>query len=176
MVARGDLGIEIDVALIPVWQRKIVKLCKKRGKFVIVATQLIESMMESPFPTRAEVSDVFNAVVQKTDAVMTSGETALGKYPIQAIEMMKRIILQAEDVIDYKHEEFENGDFTQRDIEKKYLIRSAIEIAERNGIHSIVLFTRTGKLARMAAAYRPKLRIFAFTNNKHTYTNTTILF
>jgi pyruvate kinase len=72
MVARGDLGIEIDIALIPVRQRKIVKLCRKKWKFVIVATQLIESMMESPFPTRAEVSDVFNAVVQKADAVMTS--------------------------------------------------------------------------------------------------------
>jgi pyruvate kinase len=72
MVARGDLGIEIPIELIPVRQRKIVKLCKKKGKFVIIATQLIESMMESPFPTRAEVSDVFNAVVQKTDAVMTS--------------------------------------------------------------------------------------------------------
>jgi pyruvate kinase len=90
--------------------------------------------------------------------------------------MMKRIILQAEDSIEYKHEEFENGSFTQRDIEKKYLIRSAIEIAERNQIGSIVIFTRTGKLARMAAAYRPNLKIFAFTNKKSTYTNTTILF
>jgi pyruvate kinase len=72
MVARGDLGIEVDISSIPVRQRKIVKLCRSKGKFVIVATQLIESMMEVPFPTRAEVSDIFNAVMQKADAVMTS--------------------------------------------------------------------------------------------------------
>ena len=112
MVARGDLGIEIDISLIPVRQKKIVKLCREKGKFVIVATQLIESMMETPFPTRAEVSDVFNAVVQKADAVMTSWETALGKYPIECITMMKKIISQAENSIDYTHEEFENIHFT----------------------------------------------------------------
>lgn len=176
MVARGDLGIEVAIQQLPIYQRQIVKCCRSKGKFVIVATHLLESMIENPFPTRAEVSDIFNAVVQKADAVMLSGETTIGKYPIQAAEMMKSVVVQAESVLDYRHEEFENSGFSQRDTEKKYLIRSAIEIAERNHIESIVVFTKTGKLAKMAAAYRPNVRIFAFTNKETTYTNTTLLF
>jgi pyruvate kinase len=176
MVARGDLGIETPIQNLPIYQRQIVKTCRKKGKFVIVATHLLETMIENPFPTRAEVSDIFNAVVQKTDAVMLSGETTIGKYPIQAAEMMKSVVMNAEAVLEYKHEEFENGDFTPRDIEKKYLIRSAIEIAERNGIDNIVVFTKTGKLAKMAAAYRPNLKIYAVTNRQTTFTNTALLF
>ncbi len=176
MVARGDLGIEVPIQKLPIYQRQIVKCCKSKGKFVIVATHLLETMIENPFPTRAEVSDIFNAVVQKADAVMLSGETTIGKYPIQAAEMMKSVVVEAESVLEYRHEEFENIGFNQRDIEKKYLIRSAIEIAERNHIGSIVIFTRTGKLAKMAAAYRPTVKIFAFTNRETTYTNTTLLF
>ena len=176
MVARGDLGIEVAIQQLPIYQRQIVKCCRAKGKYVIVATHLLETMIENPFPTRAEVSDIFNAVVQKADAVMLSGETTIGKYPIQAAEMMKSVVVQAEWAIDYRHEEFENLGFTQRDIEKKYLIRSAIEIAERNHIWSIVIFTRTGKLAKMAAAYRPNVRIFAFTNRETTYTNTALCF
>lgn len=176
MVARGDLGIEVPIELIPVWQRKIVKLCRAKGKISIIATQMIESMMESPFPTRAEVSDIFNAVVQKSDAMMLSGETALGKYPIQAVEMMRKIALQAEEVIDYKHEEFESENFTESDMDKKRLIKSAIHIAEQDNFKGIITFTKSGKLARIAAAYRPKTRIFAFTNKLTTLTKTSILF
>lgn len=176
MVARGDLGIEIDISLIPVRQRKIVKLCRSRGKFVIVATQLIESMMETPFPTRAEVSDVFNAVVQKADAVMTSGETALGKYPIECISMMKKIIMQAETSLEYEHEEFTDSSYTESDLEKKALIKSAIEVANNLNINSIMVFTKSGKLAKIAAAYRPKINIFAFTNRRTTLTNSVLYF
>lgn len=176
MVARGDLGIEIDISLIPVRQRKIVKLCRSRGKFVIVATQLIESMMETPFPTRAEVSDVFNAVVQKADAVMTSWETALGKYPIECISMMKKIIMQAETSLEYEHEEFTDSSYTESDLEKKALIKSAIEVANNLNINSIMVFTKSGKLAKIAAAYRPKINIFAFTNRRTTLTNSVLYF
>lgn len=176
MVARGDLGIEIDIALIPVRQRKIVKLCRERGRIVIVATQLIESMMESPFPTRAEVSDIFNAVMQKADAVMTSWETALGKYPIECISMMKNIIMQAEESIEYKYEEFHNDFYTPSDLEKKALIRSAIDVANNLGIKSIILFTKWGKLARIAAAYRSRINFFAFTNRKSTFTASALYF
>jgi len=176
MVARGDLGIEIDISLIPVRQKKIVKLCRSKGKFVIVATQLIESMMESPFPTRAEVSDIFNAVVQKADAVMTSGETALGKYPIECISMMKKIILQAESIVNYTYQDFDNNTYTTTDLEKKALIKSAIDIADALQINNIIVFTISGKLAKIAAAYRPRVNIFAFTNQKTTLTNTVCYF
>lgn len=133
-------------------------------------------MIENPFPTRAEVSDIFNAVVQKADAVMLSGETTIGKYPVQSAEMMKSVVMKAESVLEYRHEEFENIGFSQRDIEKKYLIRSAIEIAERNNMDSIIIFTKTGKLAKMAAAYRPNVKILAVSNKETTFTNTALLF
>lgn len=89
---------------------------------------------------------------------------------------MKSVIMTAEQVLEYKHAEFENLSFTQRDIEKKFLIRSAIEIAERNNIECVLVFTKTGKLAKMAAAYRPRCRIYAVTNQKTTFTNTALLF
>jgi pyruvate kinase len=108
MVARGDLGIETPIQNLPIYQRRIVKTCRAKGKFVIVATHLLETMIENPFPTRAEVSDIFNAIVQKTDAVMLSGETTIGKYPIEAAEMMKSVVMNAEATLEYKHEEFEN--------------------------------------------------------------------
>jgi pyruvate kinase len=176
MVARGDLGIEVAIQELPISQRNIVKLCKTKGKMVIVATHMFESMIENPFPTRAEVGDTFNAIVQKADAVMMSGETTIGKYPIQTAEMMKSVIMTAEKVLEYTHAEFENIGFNERDVEKKFLIRSAIESAERNNIECVLVFTKTGKLAKMAAAYRPKCRIYAVTNQKTTFTNTALLF
>lgn len=143
---------------------------------MIVATHLLETMIENPFPTRAEVSDIFNAITQKTDAIMLSGETTIGKYPIQAVEMMKSIALKAESIIDYTHTEFDNSQFTDSDNEKKSLIQSAITIADKLNIESIVLFTETGKLAKIAAAYKSKIRVYAFTNQEKTMTNTTLLF
>lgn len=176
MVARGDLGIEVPIENLPIYQQQIIKACRKKGKYAIVATHLLESMIENPFPTRAEVGDIFNAIKQKTDAIMLSGETTIGKYPIQAVEMMKSIALKAESTIDYTHEEFENIHFTQSDNEKKCLIRSAIFIADKLNIDNIILFTKTGRLAKMAAAYKSKVRIYAFTNQETTFTNTTLLF
>mgnify|MGYP000207994471 CR=1 FL=1 len=91
MVARGDLGIEIEIETLPVHQRNIVKMCKANGKYVIVATHMLESMIENPFPTRAEVGDIFNALVQKTDAIMLSGETTIGKFPVESVDIPKGI-------------------------------------------------------------------------------------
>lgn len=176
MVARWDLGIEVEISMIPIWQKKIVDLCKSSGKLVIIATQLIESMMEIPFPTRAEVSDIFTAVVQKADAVMTSGETALGKYPIEAIQMMNKVILQAENNIQYHYKEYTNTSLTTKDLEKKSLIKSALEMANDLHINSIVLFTQSGRLARIASSYRPKPNIFAFTDNWNTFTKSALYF
>ena len=176
MVARGDLWIEVPIENLPIYQQQIIETCRKKWKYVIVATHLLESMIENPFPTRAEVSDIFNAISQKTDAIMLSGETTIGKYPIQAVEMMKSIALKAESLLDYTHEEFENPHFTETDNEKKCLIKGAISIAEKLGIDSIIIFTRTGRLAKIAAAYKSKIRIYAFTNQETTVTNTTLLF
>lgn len=143
---------------------------------MIVATHLLETMIENPFPTRAEVSDIFNAVAQKVDAIMLSGETTIGKYPVQAAQMMKSVAEKAETAIEYRHDEFSNDSYTLRDMEKKSLIKSAISIAESNDIEAIVVFTKTGRLAKMAAAYRPNVKIIAVTNQQTTYTNTTLLF
>lgn len=176
MVARGDLGIEIAIETLPVYQRNIVKLCRANGKYVIVATHMLESMIENPFPTRAEVSDIFNAVVQKADAIMLSGETTIGKYPIQAVDMMKKVALQAEAVLEYKHEDYTGVGLTARDEEKKTLLKGAVQMAEQLGAKGIVVFTKTGRLARLAAAYRPTVPVFAFTNQERTLTNTTVLF
>lgn len=176
MVARGDLGIEVPIETLPVHQRNIVKKCKAYGKYVIVATHMLESMIENPFPTRAEVGDIFNALVQKTDAIMLSGETTIGKFPVESVEMMKKITLEAEATLSYNHDDYESIGLTQRDIEKKRLIRSAVYIADSLKAKAIVTFTKTGRLARLAAAYRPKCPVFAFTNQERTFTNTTILF
>jgi pyruvate kinase len=133
-------------------------------------------MIENPFPTRAEVSDIFNAITQKTDAIMLSGETTIGKFPIQAVEMMKSIALKAESIIEYSPEEFHNEHFTETDNEKKALIKSAIDIAKNLNIENIVVFTKTGRLAKIAAAYKSNAKIYAFTNQLSTVTNTTLLF
>ena len=133
--------------------------------------------MEIPFPTRAEVSDIFNAVMQKADAVMTSGETAQGKYPIESIQMMNKVIMQAEQNIHYHYKEFTNNRYiSDTDLQRKALMRSALEIADSLSINTIVIFTRTGRLAKIAAAYRPKPNIFAFTKNWHTFTNAALYF
>ena len=176
MVARGDLGIEVAIETLPVHQRRIVKLCRSYGKYVIVATHLMESMIENPFPTRAEVGDVFNALVQKADAIMLSGETTIGKFPIECVEMMKKIALEAESTLEYKHEDYTGVELSERDEEKKSLIKAAIQVADSLNAKGVILFTKTGRLAKLAAAYKPTVPVYAFTNQERTMTNTTILF
>lgn len=176
MVARGDLGIEVPIETVPRYQKNIIDLARQYGKFVIVATHMLESMIECPFPTRAEVSDIFRAVLQGTDTTMLSGETAMGKYPIEAISMMQKVILEAEEEIERTHHEFDESGLTERDREKKYIIKSALMIAESLNIEHIILFTKTGRLARLAAAYRPNQPIFSITGNQETHEYVNILF
>jgi pyruvate kinase len=108
----------------------MVKQTLAAGKFTIIATHLLESMIENPFPTRAEVSDIYNSVMQRSDAIMLSGETAAGKYPIKSVEVMSATVNEAEANIDVLHRDYSQDDLTPRDIEKKALIKSAIYAGE----------------------------------------------
>lgn len=168
MVARWDLGIEVPIERVPKYQKHIIDLCRKQGKFVIVATHMLESMIDHPFPTRAEVSDIFRAVLQWADATMLSGETTTGKYPLQSVKMMTKVIQEAEWEINHNHHEYNNDGLTERDLEKKYLLRSALHVAENLGIKKVLIFTQSGRLARLIAAYRPNVDIHAFTPQSAT--------
>lgn len=176
MVARWDLGIEVPIETLPTYQRQMVKKCLASWKFVIIATHLLESMIENPFPTRAEISDIFNSVMQKADCVMLSGETAMWKYAQEAVVIMKNVIEEAEKQIVYKHYDFSNNGLNQRNIEKKLLIKSAMFMAEELEINAILIFTKTWLLARLAAAFRPNQDIYAFTGNPNTSKYMNILF
>lgn len=176
MVARWDLGIEVAIETLPIFQRQMVSKCLKTGKFVIIATHLLETMIESPFPTRAEVSDVFNSVMQKADCLMLSGETAMWKYPIECVEMMRNVIVAAENQLNYKHHDFDNAWLSTRDLEKKLLIRSSVFMADELNIDAIIIFTKSGKLAHLAAWFRPKKIVYAFSSNPNTVNYMNVLF
>lgn len=120
-------------------------------------------MIENPFPTRAEVSDIFNCVRQKADCTMLSGETTIGKYPIQSVEMMTAVIQEAETNTQYSHEDFSDEGLCARDIEKKYLIKNALVMSESLDVRAVLIFTKSGRLARLAAAFRPNRDVYAFT-------------
>ncbi|WP_146452029.1 pyruvate kinase [Bythopirellula polymerisocia] len=160
MVARGDLGIEIDYHQLPLVQTELVSACQGKGKPVIIATHLLESMINSPIPTRAEISDISNAVREQADAVMLSGETTTGSYPLECVEVFKNIIRSIEPTV--------HGQLNSR-IElkepKSKMLRSAAVLAQELGQSAIVVFTRSGFLAYVLGALRPYgVPIFAFTD------------
>ena len=160
MVARGDLGVEVPIEELPSIQRMIVRKCSLAGKPVIVATHLLESMIHSPTPTRAEVTDVANAVYEQADAIMLSGETAQGKYPERCVEMLDKIARRTE-------KEPGHNFYLARSREglRGELARSACRLADALNSHAIVVITRRGSLAQLVASYRPqKAIIYACTN------------
>jgi pyruvate kinase len=157
MVARGDLGIEIPYEELPIVQRRIVKTCLRVGKPVIVATHMLESMIESPMPTRAEVTDVANAVYEQADAIMLSGETTVGKHPLKCIEVFDRIAVRIERSGGANF--FEHADLTSS---RQKLVKSAVVMANELRAAAILVITRSGNMARYAAWLRPRhSRIFA---------------
>jgi pyruvate kinase len=162
MVARGDLGVEIPVETLPGVQRKIVRLCAEQGKRVIVATHLLESMITNPIPTRAEVTDVANAVYEEVDAIMLSGETTVGKYPIKCVEYLDRIARQTE--------QFRGLRFSENlavDTPKQHLATAAVKLAESLNVRGIVVITRRGVMANYVANCRPRVpAIYAFTEDE----------
>ena len=169
MVARGDMGVEIPMEQVPIVQKELIKKCNKAGKIVITATQMLESMTNNPRPTRAEVSDVANAVFDVTSAIMLSGESAMGKYPVECVEVMSRIAKAAEGDINYEKRlgvrdtdfEYENYEF--------YLDRAICTSAKKLGAKGIFTYTECGDTPKTLAGFMPCCPIFAVTKNVKTF-------
>lgn len=171
MVARGDLGVEIPMEQVPIAQKNFIKKCNKAGKIVITATQMLESMTENPRPTRAEVSDVANAVYDVTSAIMLSGESAMGKYPVVCVETMAKIAEAIEGDINYGkrigkrecdiNETFANYEF--------YLNHAICTTARQMNAQAIIAYTQGGDTPRIISSFMPNCPIFAVTGNEKTY-------
>ena len=164
MVARGDLGVEMETRLVPIIQKMIIEKSNKAGKLVITATQMLESMIHNAIPTRAEVSDVANAVLDGTDAVMLSGETSVGKHPALVVKTMNEIIKTAElNNPPKRYEEY----FVPKQLESKVFdttAQSVAEVADKLNTKAIVVFTYSGRTAETISKFRPKTPIYAFSN------------
>lgn len=161
MVARGDLGVEIPTADVPIYQKEIIRKCNEAGKPVITATQMLDSMQSNPRPTRAEAGDVANAIFDGTDAVMLSGETAAGDYPLEAVQTMASIAVRTEEALIGQDKvalkSYDKGDLTEA-------IGQAVGHTARNlGIETIVAATSSGHTAQMISKYRPKANIIRAT-------------
>ncbi len=165
MIARGDMGVEIPYEELPEIQKHLINKCRIAGKRCITATEMLESMINQPRPTRAEISDVANAVYDGTSAIMLSGETAAGKYPVQAVEAMARIALETEKHLNNKY------------ADKEFIIQSPIDalshsacvLAEDVGAKAIVVCSRTGGTARLVSRFRPKMDIIGMTIEPQSY-------
>ncbi len=171
MVARGDLGVELAPQEVPVLQKTIIKKCNASGKLVITATQMLESMIHSPIPTRAEASDVANAVWDGSDVVMLSGETSVGDHPIRTVQIMNDIIINAESDVEDKR----NTTFTRLNDFQENLFdsigRSIAEMSRQINAKAIVVFTFKGRTARIISKYRPDAKIIAISNSFETMNN-----
>lgn len=175
MVARGDLGVEMLPEMVPIAQKRIIQMANRHAKTVITATQMLESMMHNPRPTRAEASDVANAIFDGSDAVMLSGETAVGSYPVKAVEMMSSIICQAETHMrDWGHAKIEISQDLPHD-DALFITRAAHELAQDKDVAAIAAFTQSGRTARLMSKSRPEVPILAFTPDKDTYQRMSIL-
>jgi len=165
MVARGDLGVEVDFQKVPLIQKNIIKLCLKKPKPVIVATQMMESMITNPTPTRAEANDVANAVLDGADTVMLSGETSVGKYPVQTIANMQKIIdaTETEEYI-YYHENFPKTEAPS--FQADAICHNAVQLAKLVNAAAIISLTYSGYTAIQISSHRPKAPIYTFTMNQ----------
>lgn len=168
MVARGDLGVELPIEEVPVLQKMMIRKCEHASKPVVTATQMLESMIQNPRPTRAEVSDVANAIYDSSSAVMLSGETAVGKYPIETVQMMRRVIDKTELDFSYR-------DFYDQHVELKFsdvtssVAAAAVQTAYKAKAKAIFVFTRSGVTARLISRFRPEMPIIALTPNEKAY-------
>lgn len=168
MVARGDLGVEVEARRLPHLQKEIIEKCNFHGKLVITATQMLDSMIRNPRPTRAEVTDVANAVNNGTDAVMLSGETANGKYPVEAAETMASIVEYSEQFLDYKQFKTRLVERTVYESIGNAVCAASVTTAHELHAKAIVAPTLTGITASMIAKYRPRTHIFALSPSQVT--------
>ncbi|HIJ08915.1 TPA: pyruvate kinase, partial [Candidatus Bathyarchaeota archaeon] len=159
MVARGDMGVELEPEKVPLIQKSIIKFCNQKGKPVITATEMLESMMQQPMPTRAEVSDVANAILDGTDAIMLSGETAVGKYPVEAVAMMSRISTEAEKAAKNNVQEESSANISDT------ISKAVQRICQTMSIGKVVTLTRSGYTARMIARFKISQPIIAVTSD-----------
>ncbi len=174
MVARGDLGIEVALEKVPFIQKNIIRKARAMNKFVITATQMLESMMENSHPTRAEVSDVANAIYDGTDAVMLSGETAAGRFPVDAAAIMRRIAAEVE--VNLKQRGFRDLAMNEDPTTSEIIADSAFRAAKISGAKAIVVFSSSGYIARCVAKYRPPVPIYAFTPTEQTARQMSMIF
>ena len=165
MVARGDLGVEIPAEDVPLIQKDIIQKCNKAGKPVIVATQMLESMITNPRPTRAEVADVANAILDGTDAIMLSGETAQGNYPVEAVETMSRVARRIEGSLHYRSLLSERGIYRLDNITDA-VAHATVQMAYELSAGEIIAPTESGYTAKAISRYRPKADIVAYTTNE----------
>lgn len=167
MVARGDLGVEVEPERVPILQKRLIRAANRHGKIVITATQMLESMIVNPRPTRAEATDVANAVFDGTDAVMLSGESAAGKYPVASATMMHRILSEAEDS-PFFHRDRIGVEVEHADDVRSALALAAMQAAEACRAHAIAVFTLSGYTSRLIAKLRPACPIIALTPVQRT--------
>ncbi len=166
MVARGDLGVEIAMHDVPIWQKKLVEKCNMAAKPVIIATQMMESMIENPRPTRAETNDVANAVMDGADALMLSAESAAGKYPVEAVLKMSETIIAVESEADSIYNKYYDKYFESSTRANDLLIRGACRLAENVNAKALVCMTKSGYTGFRTAMHRSKSQIYLFTNNE----------
>jgi len=170
MVARGDLGVEIDFVKIPVLQKEFIKKCNFSGKIVITATQMLESMIDSARPTRAEISDVANAIFDGTTAIMLSGETASGKHPVESVKTMMRISRESEDYAGDTISNIKTHDTS------KSLGYATFALSKTENVKAIVVVTKSGKTAQDISRFRPNVPVIACTPSEKTFHKMALLY
>jgi len=167
MVARGDLGIEMPIDEVPIIQKSIIAHCNRAGKPVITATQMLDSMISNPRPTRAEVTDVANAIIDGTDATMLSGETAMGEFPVESVQMMDKVARRTEKSLNFRHVSDRKMEYPTRDVTEA-IGEAAAKLARDIEVSAIIACTCSGTTARLVSKYRPRARIVAAASNDET--------
>ena len=169
MVARGDLGVEIPMEEVPIYQKQFIKKCYTQGKPVITATQMLESMITNSKPTRAEVSDVANAIYDGTSAIMLSGETATGRYPIECVKVMNKVAIAIEKSLKY-WKRFKNREYELEKFDYNFNMNYSVCMSAANiNAKAIIAYTNTGNTSRTVSSFGPECPIFALTENERTY-------
>jgi pyruvate kinase len=168
MIARGDLGVELPLKEVPILQKMMIRKCYQASKPVVTATQMLESMIKNPRPTRAEVSDVANAIFDSTSAVMLSGESAMGAYPIEAVKMMKSIVEETEKEFNYREFFYVNTRSNYNDVSTSIAL-ATVKTAYSLNAKAIFTYTNSGQIVRLLSRFRPKMPILAVTSNAKVY-------